>query len=114
MPKFEGIEFDFGGGRVYVIPPLTLHDLQRMRAQLSALQATVETDALAGADLCIDILHAALIRNYPTLTRDDVGNLLDLSNMHGAIQCAMDIDGSRRKALQAAKQTETEQGGQHG
>lgn len=102
MPKFEGIEFDFGGGVVYTIPPLAMGDLMKMSPQVKALQGTPEADALTCATVCIDVVHLALIRNYPKLSRDDVGALINLSNAVPAIQCAMDINGSYRKALKAA------------
>lgn len=97
-PRCDGIEYDFGGGIKYVIPPITLGALQKMRRHLTVLQSITEADALAGADVCIEVAHVAMLRNYPTLTLEDVGNLIDLGNMHEIMSCVLDLDGSLRKA----------------
>lgn len=102
MPKFEGIEFDFGGGRVYTIPPIAPRDLQKMRPQVKTMQATIQSNPLACVGVCIDVVHVALIRNYPELSRSDVAALITVANAHQAVLCALDVDGSRGKALKAA------------
>jgi hypothetical protein len=50
----------------------------------------------------IDTLHAALGRNYPDMTREEVADMIDLENMQEVMTCAMDIAGLKRKALEAS------------
>ena len=85
MPKFEGIEFDFGGGVVYTIPPMAPRDLQKMRPQVKTMQATIQTNPIACVGVCIDVVHVALIRNYPELSRRDVAALTTVANAHQAV-----------------------------
>jgi len=114
MPKFEGIEFDFGGGRVYTIPPLAPHDLQKMQPQVKTLQATIQTNPIACVGVCIDVVHVALVRNYPKLTRAALAPLMNADNAHRAVQCALDVDGSRRKTLKSLKAAVGRSGGPRG
>jgi hypothetical protein len=52
----------------------------------------------------IDICHASLKRNYPALTREEVGELIDLENLSDVFLAVMDISGLRRKAMDAPAQ----------
>src|ERR1700731_3390182 len=69
------------GGQDYIVPPLALGQLRVLMPrvqQLAGLDATQMGDAQLKT--LIEILTAALQRNYPELTTDQVENLLDLGN----------------------------------
>jgi hypothetical protein len=97
-----GIELDFGGGRVMTVPPLSLGALQRLQKKLEALSgaATLEPASVATV---IEAGHAALVRNYPQLTPEDVAELIDVGNMHEVVASVLDVAGVRRKADAEAK-----------
>ena len=99
MLKHAGIPFDFGAGQVFVIPPLTLGSF--MRVGPAAMTALVEPqkDVSTALTLFIEIAHEALVRNYPDLSREAVGNMVDLNNIHDVLACALDIGGVHRKQL---------------
>ena len=113
MPKFKGVEFDFGGGLIYIIPPLAVTDLKRYRRELATLQKN-DVDHTAGVDACITLVHAALRRNYPEMTRDEVEAFLDMSNMLAAIKCVMNFHGLPGNLAQAGNLPKTNQGVDHG
>lgn len=101
----KGITMTLADGKAYVIPPLTL----------GALEDHQETLAQVGTELSpavvstlIDVALSALKRNYPGITRSDVGNLIDVENMGDVFLALMDVSGLRRKAQEeaAAKQGE--------
>jgi hypothetical protein len=94
-----GIQFDFGGGQCYVVPPLSLGALEQLESRLGALQ--LGSMDRASVATVVDATHAALRRNYPALTREEVAELVDLSNMADVIGCVMDVAGMRRKELQS-------------
>lgn len=102
MAKIPGIEFDFGGDRVYTLPPLALGDLQVFQDRLTKLG---ENGALHPASIgtIVDVTHAALRRNYPEISRDDVGQLIDVGNLFEVIDSVMDMAGVKRKAADDAK-----------
>lgn len=98
--KHQGIPFDFGG-RSLVIPPLSLGAAEKLQGRLSALDdGTISSEYIGTV---IDSVHAALQRNYPAMTRDEVAEMIDLENMQEAMTCAMDVGGLKRKAIEAAK-----------
>lgn len=98
--KVKGIPYDFGG-RVLVIPPLSLGAMERLQDRLAGMSDDMFDPENIGT--VIDTVHAALGRNYPDMTREEVADMIDLENMQEAMTCAMDISGLKRKALEAAK-----------
>jgi hypothetical protein len=102
LELIPGIEQNFGRGRVYVVPPLSLGALQRLQGKLSQLNGG---DALepATVDTVIAATHAALCRNYPNITVEDVGDLVDVGNMHDVISSLLDVAGVKRKAIAEEK-----------
>jgi hypothetical protein len=95
-----GVEYDFGGGRVYMIAPLSLGALQLMQDRLAALPTLSSIDPVAVKTM-IEAAHLALQRNYPDITVQEVGELLDVSNIADVYECLLDAAGVRRKAQEA-------------
>lgn len=87
------------GGREWVIPPLTLAALEQMQDRLEGFTGGLDRASVA---LIIDAAHAALLRNYPELARDDVSAMIDVANMNDVMQSVMDVSGIRRKEQEAA------------
>ncbi|MEQ1663172.1 MAG: hypothetical protein ABL877_10810 [Thiobacillus sp.] len=96
--KVKGVPFDFNG-RVLVIPPLTLGAYEQLQQRLAEFPSDVRDQA--SIETTIDSVHAALRRNYPDMTREEVGGLVDFSNMQDVMACTMDVAGLKRKALEA-------------
>jgi hypothetical protein len=70
------------GGQDWLVPPLTLGQLQRFFPRVQELVAARQAGDLAPDQLgmLVEIITAAMQRNYPEITADQVGNLLDLGN----------------------------------
>jgi hypothetical protein len=107
MELIPGIEFDFGGGRVYTIPPLSLGALQRLQCQLDDMQNAAALQP-ATVTTVVQAAHAALKRNYPQMTFDDVAELVDVGNMYDVIACVLDVSGMRRKELADQKKQQAQ------
>jgi hypothetical protein len=101
MVKIPGIDIDFGG-TTYTVPPIALGDLQLLQDRLKAMGTA---DALAPDSVAaiVDATHAALKRNYPDLTREQVGSMVDVSNMFEVITTVMDVTGMKRKQAEELK-----------
>ena len=85
-----GVEFPFPG-KVLVIPPLSLGDLEQLLDRInSAMAGNMDKDSIATV---IDATHAALRRNYPDIERGEVAALLDLRNMRDALDAVMSASG---------------------
>lgn len=98
--KVKGIPYTFGDS-VLVIPPLSLGAMERLQERLAGMSDDMFDPENIGT--VIDTVHAALKRNYPDMTREEVADMIDLENMQEAMTCAMDISGLKRKALEASK-----------
>ncbi|MFZ5544401.1 MAG: hypothetical protein ACOZJZ_12645 [Pseudomonadota bacterium] len=96
-----GIEFDFGGGRVYLVPPLSLGALELLQERIGQVLQTADPQSIATT---LDVAFHALRRNYPDITREQVGELVDLGNMAEVFEVVMDVSGVRRRALEAQRQ----------
>lgn len=99
-----GVSLDFGGARVFLVPPLSLGALELLQERLALLPTLTSTDPEAVRTL-IDATLMALQRNYPGITRAEVAELVDLSNMGEVYECLMDVAGMKRRAQQAEATT---------
>lgn len=107
-------------GREWVVPPLTLGQLRRLMPKVRQL---TEIGAQMGeTQICVlvEIVAAALQRNYPDATAEAVENLLDLGNAGGVLNAVLTgsgltpsvpppgeaaVPGARPGALEAAPAT---------
>lgn len=66
----KGVDTEIGG-TVYTVPPLSLGAIERFAPLLKGSP---------GPGLVIDMTLAALKRNYPEMTREIVGDMIDTEN----------------------------------
>lgn len=81
------------GGRDWLVPPLTLGQLRRLMPKVRQLS---EIDASMGETqigVLVEIVAAALQRNYPEATADMVENLLDLGNASAVLNAVLTGSG---------------------
>ncbi|WP_394788770.1 hypothetical protein [Rhodoferax sp.] len=102
MSKLPGVDFDFGGGRVYTIPPLSIGALQLLQSKLADIESASVLEPRSVVTI-VQAAHAALHRNYPDITVAEVGELVDLGNMYDVMECVLDVAGMRRKSEADAK-----------
>jgi ribosomal protein S9 len=99
--KYKGIPLELGGV-TYEVPPLALGDLELLQEQLEAFNGAGGAIDRAMIRTVVDATHAALRRNYPEVSRDQVAAMLDLSNMFEVMAAVMDVSGVGRKAREEA------------
>jgi hypothetical protein len=68
------------GGQDWMVAPLTLGQLRRLMPKVRQLTEIGASMGEAQIAVLIDIVTAALQRNYPEMTPDKVEDLLDLGN----------------------------------
>jgi hypothetical protein len=78
------------GDRDWLVPPLTLGQLFKFMPQVQGL-SDGHVGALAPEKLTVlvEIVTAALQRNYPEITADEVANLLDLGNARAVLAATL-------------------------
>lgn len=99
QPVYPGIELKLGD-RVFVVPPLSLGQLQRFQSKLTELPDTLSLESVG---LFQEVVYAALTRNYPDLGMDELAEVLDLGNMMEAFGAVMDVSGLKRREAEAKK-----------
>lgn len=100
--KVKGIPVELGG-QIYIIPPIALGPLEQLQDRLAVFDGTINKENCATV---IDATHAALLRNYPDLTREQVGEMVGLENMQELMEAVMDVSGLKRKLLEETPQGE--------
>jgi hypothetical protein len=88
------------GGTKFLVPPLSLGSLELFQKRLAAFQGGIDPESVGTV---IDVALAAINRNYPEMTREQLGAILDLSDMAEVMQAVMDVAGIRRKAAAEEK-----------
>jgi hypothetical protein len=94
-PRFAGQEVNLGG-TMYVVPPLALGALKQLLPKIKAL--TIGEDLLPDLSQVVDLLEiclAALRRNYPALTLEELGDIVDLGNFKTLVAAVMGAVGPR-------------------
>ncbi len=78
QPRFEGEPIALGG-KEYVLPSLSTGKAKKLWPEILDMDKGITAETLPKKfDAMIAIIHAALARNYPELTMDEVGELVDL------------------------------------
>ena len=83
------------GGRDWIVPPLTLGQLRRLMPkvrQLSAVGAEIGEEQI---DILLEIVAAAMQRNYPDASAETVAQLLDLGNAGAVLNAVLTGSGLR-------------------
>lgn len=94
-----GIAIAFPGRGALVVPPLPLGVVEQMHTRLSGWKAGIDAESVK---TIIDATLASLQQNYPDLTRDDVGRMVNVGNMIEVFEALMDVSGLKRKAKEKA------------
>lgn len=81
------------GGQDWIVPPLTLGQLRRLMPKVKQLTEIGASMGDAQISVLIDIVAAALQRNYPEMTQDKVEDLLDLGNASAVLNAVLTGSG---------------------
>ncbi len=95
--KIKGITVTLGD-RDFVVPPLNFRSLQALQARLANFSGGTDPESI---QLVADAALAALQRNYPSMTAEELSDLLDLANMQSVMEAVMDVSGLKRKEIEA-------------
>lgn len=82
------------GGADYIVPPLNLGALELHGDRIEEFQRGAA--GLAGYSIVVDITHAALQRNYPRMTREQVAAGIDAAAAPDVFRAVMEVSGIKR------------------
>lgn len=83
------------GGQQWTIPPLTLGQLRRLMPKVRQLTEIGAQMGETQIGVLIEIVAAALQRNYPDMTAETVESLLDLGNAGAVLNAVLTGSGLR-------------------
>lgn len=81
------------GGKLYIMPPLSLGQVKKIMPRLQELKNLTGVPSSSDADTMADIIHEALSRNYPDFDRSSLDDHLDMHNMQVLVSVAMTGSG---------------------
>jgi hypothetical protein len=83
------------GGQQWTVPPLTLGQLRRLMPKVRQLTEIGAQMGETQIGVLVEIVAAALQRNYPEMTTETVENLLDLGNAGAVLNAVLTGSGLR-------------------
>jgi hypothetical protein len=95
-PRFDG-ELLKLGDREFVIPPLNWRRIRKIMPILERMKDITAGGGLTITEPMLDdsltVIHEAISRNYPEITRDELEDLVDLANAPKLIMAVMGLSG---------------------
>lgn len=79
------------GDEVYCIPPIGLPTFQAMSKDIESLQTLKGMPTSEQTVMILAIVHAAVVRNYPEMTLDELTGMVDLGNLHPLLSAALGV-----------------------
>lgn len=98
--KNRGGKWVLIGGEEFLVPPLSLRSVVDLEDRVQALR-NIEAGRPTPEQMntVAEIVHAALARNYPSISVDDVGDMLDLGNFDAVLSAVLSIGGFRKEPV---------------
>src|SRR5687768_7222090 len=87
---FEGKPIRLGE-QDYVIPPLSLKQVKALKGDIEALDTSEFSDS--ALDTVIKLVHAALSRNYPSISVQQLEEWIDLGNVKQLVDIILGQSG---------------------
>jgi hypothetical protein len=102
VAKHEG-ETVFMGGTEWVVPSLSMKQARKLWPKILELNQGITTQNIVDKyDIAVEVIHAALSRNYPALKIADVDELVDLRNVRKLILAVAGQSGLLSKGSEPA------------
>lgn len=91
----DGIEITLGEKR-YTVPPLNFKAIKKLQpdiASISTAKISAAGMSVEQVDSLVRIIHAALLRNYPGITVEEVEDGVDIANAGSIMMAVMNVSG---------------------
>jgi hypothetical protein len=96
QPLLRGASIELGG-TTYTVPPLNFRQLRDLEQDLLALGSVTAPGnlSISAVDVgrIVKVVHAALSRNYPDITIEEVEELVDLGNAKSLMAAVAGVSG---------------------
>lgn len=96
----KGTEVDLGG-TTYIVPPLNLAALERFQDRLENYTGGLDRESVS---FVVEVAYAAIKRNYPDMTIDQLKELIDLGNIQQVFEAVMNVSGLVARSAPAGEE----------
>lgn len=91
MTEHEGVNIQLGK-KNYIIPALSIKSIRRLRNDIDKIAGkNITSDE--SIDAVLNIIHEAIKRNYPDITKEHLEDVVDLGNMNLIIEIVLNQSG---------------------
>lgn len=97
--KARGGRWVLIGDEEYRIPPLAFAGIADLMDDVEALRNMGPRPSPEQMVTVAKIVHAGIRRNYPSMTLDDVNDMLDFSNYDAILSAVLNISGFQKTAV---------------
>ena len=81
-------------GQDFIVPPLNFRQLKVFRSLINNISTGKAKNMTEDqTESLIKVVHAAMTRNYPDITMEEVEELIDLKNMMPVVNAVMNVSG---------------------
>lgn len=87
-----GIWITFGT-EAYRVPALGFAAIQDLQDKIANMGAVVGRPSSEQMGTVLDVVHAAIVRNYPDMTRAEVAEMVDLENFEEVLGAVLNVAG---------------------
>lgn len=98
VEKNRGGQWITFGDEQYRVPPLAFRAIQDLAQEVASLKDIVGTPSAEQMQAVEKIVHAAIARNYPSLSIDQVSDMLDIGNYQQVLSAVLSIGGFTKAA----------------
>lgn len=99
-PKFEGESVRIGDG-TFVVPSLSIKQARKMWPTILELDKGITPENLPEKyGMMIELIHAALSRNYPDISIEDLEEMIDMGNVRRLVRIISAQSGLNRPGAQ--------------
>jgi hypothetical protein len=86
------------GSEAYRVPPLGLGAIKQMQERVANLAVTPGAAPSSDQfDTILEVVHAALMRNYPDMKLEEVADMVDLQNYQEVLGAVLNISGFAKR-----------------
>jgi hypothetical protein len=94
------------GERDFIIPPLSLGQLETHKELIAKTRAIDSTDIYALMREALPLIHAAISRNYPVVTLAELAELVDIVNYRTVINEIFGVSALQSRADKMLKEAQ--------
>ncbi len=86
------------GGKDWIVPSLSFRQVKNLLPKISSIPASAAVLSPDQMEVVTEIVQAALSRNYPEVSAEDVEDMLDLRNAQSILLAVMGQSGLEASA----------------